>query len=118
MITVNNLNNSARQKTQVALSDGSLVLLTLNYRPAVQRWFVDVAYKNAFGLNGVGVSIHPNMLRTFRSVVPFGLAVTAVDGVDPFDINDFANGRVIMYVLDNTDTKTDVTDVETNIFGG
>ena len=116
MTLVNNLNNNAKQKTQIALADGSLVVLTLNYRPAVQRWFVDVAYKSTFGLNGIGLSIHPNIIRSFRMVVPFGIAITAVDGVDPFDVNDFANGRVQLFILDNTSTKTDVVDVETNIF--
>lgn len=115
MIQINNISADAHQKTTILLADNTSVVITLDFHPATQRWIMGVSH-DVFAVNSVGLCIHPNLLRSFRQVIPFGVACTAVDGVDPFDINDFDSGRVVLSVLDNTGGNTDVEAVESGIF--
>ena len=117
MFPVNNLTAAGVQTSAVLLADGTTVTLTFRYRPAIQRWTVDVSYQG-FVANGVGLSTHPNLLRDWREVIPFGLQVATADGTDPFLASDLAYTpggtppRVIVTILDSTDGGTDVAATE------
>lgn len=115
MIQVTNLTDAARQLSTVILADGSVVSLTLVFRPATQRWTLDVT-RGEFTARNVNICLHPNLLRPWRNVIPFGLSVVAKDGADPFDIRDFQTGRVVLYVLDGTGGNRDVEECEEEVF--
>jgi hypothetical protein len=120
MFALNNLTADANQTSQAVLADGSTVIFSFRYRPAVQRWTFDVTW-GSFVANGLGLSTHPNRLRTWRQVIPFGLAVAVADGTDPFMANDLdcSSGqtpRVALTILDSTAGRTDVADVEAASF--
>lgn len=115
MFPVNNLTDRPSQVSTAILADGTTVTLTFNYRPAIQRWSIDVAYKS-FNARGVGLATHPNLLRPWRNVVPFGLAVATADGTDPFMADDLSSGRVKITMLDGTARGTDLDDVEAESF--
>lgn len=117
-LTVNNV-----QTTTAILADGSTLTLTFRYRAAVQRWTVDVSYpKTGFTYNGKGLSTHPNLFRLWRNIIPWGLQVSTPDGTDPFMPTDLAPGaggtpaRVTVTVLDSTNGRTDVQQVEAKYF--
>lgn len=112
---INNLTTAAVQTTVALLADGSSVTLTFRYRPAIQRWTVDVE-RDTFSAKAVGLATNPNLLRLWRKVIPFGLAVSTADGTDPFMADDLQSGRVTITMLDNTGTFTDVDAVETASF--
>lgn len=115
MRQITNLTDSALQRTTVLLEDNSSVVLDFRFLPVVQRWVVDVTY-GAFAVKGMGVCVHPNLLRTFRRRIPFGLMCSTPDGVDPFKIDDFSLDRASVFVLDSTGGETEVEDTETNFF--
>lgn len=115
MIDITNLSSDAHQKTTVLLADNTSVVITLDFLPATQRWVISAA-RDTFSVKGIPLCVHPNLLRSYRQVTPFGIACTATDGVDPFDIEDFDSGRVTLSILDNTNGETDVVKVETDIF--
>lgn len=115
MFQINNLSAKPSQVSTAILADGTTVTLTLNYRPAIQRWSIDVVYKN-FIARGVGLATNPNLLRIWRNVIPFGLAVKTADGTDPFMADDLVSGRVTITMLDGTAGGTDLTDVEAASF--
>lgn len=123
MFAVNNLTASGNQTSACLLADGSTVTLTFRYRAAVQRWTVDVAYRDYVN-NGMGLATHPNLLRDWRLVIPFGLQVATVDGTDPFLADDLAYSpgggrpRVVVRILDATNGGADVADVEAKFFAG
>lgn len=102
MRRVDNLSSSPKQKTVFVLDSGEEVTLTLIYRPAVQRWQLDVLY-GTFELKGVQLTLHPDLLRQWAGKLPFGLACSAEDGVDPIYKDDFGSGRVNLYVLSDED---------------
>ena len=112
---ITNIGTDAYQQLTVKLDDGTPVVFVLRFLPSSQRWALDVTHKD-FVAKGLALCLHPNMLRSFRLQIPFGLAVTADDDVDPFDINDFDSDRVQLYVLDNTSGNTEVAAVETTVF--
>ena len=112
MVALDNLSDSPNQKTSVTLDDGSTLALTFVFRPATQHWECDIVHPS-ITKNGMQLVVHPNQLRQFRSVIPFGLAIVSTDGADPAYIDDFTSGRVTVYVLN----AQDVQDVETNILG-
>lgn len=116
MVLLQTLTNRPAQRVDVMLADGTIFSLTLYYRLSVQRWMFDVAYKS-FVSNGMSLCVHPNILRNWRQVIPFGLAILSSDGADPFNVEDFINGRISLYVLDQTLDNTDVDDVEREVFG-
>ncbi len=123
MFNLTNLTTAPNQTTTAVLADGSSVTLNFLYRAAIQRWTVDVSYsKTGFILRGKIISTHANLLRLWRSGIPFGLQVSTPDGTDPFLASDLAPGangapaRVTVTVLDATNGGTDVQAVEDQYF--
>ena len=112
MILIENLTEDARQIHHITLDDGSTVDITLIYLPAIQRWQFDIIHPQ-LTCYGRLLSNHPNLLRQWRRIIPFGLACIVTDGTEPFDINDFIYGRVELYIL----TADEVSAVETDIIG-
>lgn len=112
MNTINVLSDEAWQQVSVPLDDGSLAVLELRYRPAVQRWFYGLAHPS-LTLSGQMLAVHPNLLRPWRNLISFGLACLSADGADPVDISDFASGRIGLHVL----SAAEVAQVETDVLG-
>lgn len=102
MRQIDNLSSDADQVLQVTLADGSIVSFEFFYRAAIQRWTCSVARIN-FEADNLNLCVHPNLLRGYRDRIPFGLAITSNDGADPAFIDDFASGRIKVYVLDFDD---------------
>lgn len=115
MFALNNLTAAGNQTTTAILADGSSVILTFNYRAAIQRWTVDVM-RGFFIAKGLGLSTHPNLLRSWRNIIPFGIQIETADGTDPFMADDLQSGRVTINILDGTNGGTDLTDVEKENF--
>lgn len=116
MFPLKNLTAAGNQTSIARLADGSSVTLKFIYRAANQRWTVDVS-RQSFVANGVGLATHPNLLRSWRNIIPFGLQIVTADGTDPFLANDLDNqpgfpARVTINILDGTNGQTDLADVE------
>lgn len=116
MIQLVSVNDEPVQTLSVRLADGSLVFLTLYYKPVIQRWVFDVSYAN-FSAKGIDLCVHPNILRTWKIIIPFGLSVVSSDNADPFNLDDFVNGRITLFVLDSTSGGGDVDLIEQQVFG-
>lgn len=117
MFAINNLTAAGNQTTVAILADGSAVTLRFLYRAAIQRWTVDIT-RGSFIAKAVGLSTNPNLLRIWRNIIPFGLAVSTKDGTDPFMADDLTGNppRVIITMLDSTGGRTDLADVEAASF--
>ena len=111
MTQIDNLTSFADQDTILFLADGSSVPLNLTFHAASERWVASISY-GAININGIGVCAHPNLLRQWKNVLPFGISCVTADMTDPFDINDFSTGRVLLYLLNSED----VLQVESQVF--
>lgn len=104
MKLINSFSDAADQQMTIVLDDGSAVQLEFFYRGGIQRWFVDITHP-LITLRGYGLTQGPNILRQWRNLIPFGMAVLAVDGIDPIQSTDFQSGRVQVYILNVADIQ-------------
>jgi len=92
---------------------GGVISFTFYYRPRVQAWFMDIAFKT-FEMNGYKINHGPNILASYKNIIPFGFMVLLTDDLDPCLINDFTSGRVFLYLM----TSAEVAEVEDYINDG
>lgn len=111
MKRLNRLNDNARQQYTLVGDDGITPTLNLVYMPRVSMWSFSITYGD-FQLNQAMLTASPNVLRNYRYNIPFGLAVTSTDGLDPFYLDDFTSGRINIYML----SAQEVQDVEDTIY--
>lgn len=112
MKLISNLSDEANQLTKVVLADGSVATFQFVYNAAVERWAFSVSHPD-IECNGMVLCAGANVLRMFRNIIPFGLGCYSTDGADPFYIEDFASGRITLYVLD----APEVEFFETAVYG-
>ncbi len=112
MQRITNLSDEASQLTKVVLADGSVATFEFIYNSAVERWMFNVSHPD-IECDGMILCAGANVLRMFRNTIPFGLGCYSTDGADPFYIEDFASGRITLYVLD----APEVGFFETSVYG-
>lgn len=95
---LNNLTDAADQLMTVPLPDGTSVQLEFFYCPGIQRWTVDISHP-LLNMHGFNLCLGPNILRQWRNVITFGMAVTSTNGLDPLFIDDFKNGICSVFIL-------------------
>jgi len=119
MKQITSLTNDANQILAVILDDGTKVSINLTYCPNQLGWFYSLTY-GEFSVNNRRVVNSPNMLRQFRTFIPFGLACLVVDGYEPIYQSDFVDGRASLYILnaeDLVETETLITVTLPNFVG-
>lgn len=99
------------QQFTLVLQDNETALMRLYYNARMESWFFDLQYKE-LAINGVKVVLHPNILRQFRNIIPFGLGILSESYVEPFEIECFANNRVEIGIL----TKDEVEEIEAEVY--
>lgn len=116
MTIINGLSDSPSQTASLALPDGTRVQLVLTYVPQQLGWFYDWSYVNAAGTSytyqGNRLTAFPNLMRQQRNLVPFGIMCLTSDNSEPMGQEDFINGNVTLYLLN----QTDVANIEAQIF--
>ena len=112
---INNIGDAADQFMSLALPDGSSGSLELLFMGSTNRWIFNLTHSDLpnGALNGQMLCVHPNILRNFKNLLSFGMACTGANGLDPVNIESFANGSNRLYILD----AVDVLAVEQNSFG-
>lgn len=112
MQQITNLSDEADQISKVVLADGSVVTFELLYRPAIERWMLNVSHPT-ITVNLMNLCAGANVLREWRNVIAFGLGCYTTDGADPFYIEDFSSGRVTLFVLN----QDEVAFFEQSVYG-
>jgi hypothetical protein len=115
IFAVTQLSDNAFQTMVLQMPDGSTGTLNLYYRASTPRWFFDFLHPALpqGGPAGNGLVAHPNLLRPWQNIAPFGFACATLDGQDPVGSSDFIDGYAALYVL-NADA---VLIVEAQVFG-
>jgi hypothetical protein len=102
-----------RQHATFVLEDGSRAEISLEYRDQQLGWFCDVSW-GSVELLGLRLTAAANWLRTYRNLIPFGLAVVVTGNREPLKRTDLMDGTVKLYLLD----PPDMVSVEDTIFPG
>lgn len=106
---IGNIGDEANQRHTIIFQDSEIVL-TLRYLAPVQQWFMDVEYDD-FNLYGVKMTVGvPHMVSANQ---PFDFVVldNSGEGIDPFRLVDFTDGRCSLYLL-TPDEMFDIRGVE------
>lgn len=112
MRIITEFTDSPKQTCTLVLENQETVEFNLRYLPTQYSWYFDFTYNDVIS-NGNKVVLGMNILRSFKHIIPFGLAFQANDGVEPFAIDDFVTNRVTVYLL----SKDDVEAMESNVYG-
>lgn len=104
MQEITTLTSSPNQRHQLVLESNDTVDFRLYYLGRMQSWYYDFTYNNTI-VNCNKVVLTPNSLRSFKKILPFGLAFVGKGDIEPFRIDDFSSGRVKMYVLNSDEVE-------------
>jgi hypothetical protein len=105
MTWINNITDAAWQEVNLRADSGDSVTLTLRYFDNQKGWFYSIAY-GTFTLVNRRLIASPSLLRSFRRILPFGLACTTTDGQEPIFQDDFTSGRASIFLLSAADVQT------------
>ncbi|MFA5385865.1 MAG: hypothetical protein WC364_14625 [Eubacteriales bacterium] len=105
MHKIEDITADPKQQMALMLSTGKKIDFTLWYSETQKGWFYSFSYENRT-YNGRRIVNSPNMLRAFRNILPFGLACTVADGMEPVFLTDFSEGRASIYLLQAEDIDT------------
>lgn len=98
MRLLSNLTDAADQLMTVPIEDGSLAQLEFFYRPGIQRWSLNISHP-LLVVQGVNLALSPNILRQWKNLIPFGIAIDSTIGLDPMNPQDFLNSISLAYML-------------------
>jgi len=80
------------------LLDDSEAVVELRYLPAVEMWLMNVSHGGRVR-NGLKLTANVYHLRQYGFPFDFTVLITDGSGLDPFSIDDFANGRCELYYI-------------------
>lgn len=112
MIRLTNINDRARQNFVFSI-DKTTVIVDMWFMPTQQKWFMSISDSNGFVLKNIQLGVSPNILRSYRLRLNYGLALVTDNGFDPRSLDDFKTDKAIIYVLNSSE----VDEVEQNIYG-
>lgn len=107
MYKIDALGNEPKQQMVVSIEEGTQLTLYFEYISNQLGWFFGFEYEGQSYQN-IRLTTSYNILRAYRSWLPFGIACTTLDGLEPMDLNDFISGYASVFIL----TKDDVNVVE------
>lgn len=107
MYQITQLGNEPKQKITMTLNDGSRIVLNFEYKANQLGWFFGFKYQN-LDYQNIRLTTSFNILRAYRSYLPFGIRCDTTDMQEPTDLNDFITGYATIYLL----TKSDVEATE------
>lgn len=113
MTTITGITSQPKQEMSVVLEDGSTVSMLIEYRPQQIGWFADIV-RGEWVVRGLRLTASPNVLRQYRQVIPFGLAILTKGNRDLLNVTDFLDGTASVYLLN----EDDVEEVEETTFTG
>lgn len=106
---IGNIGSEAHQRHTLLFNE-SEIILTLRFLAPVGQWFFSAEYE---GNRVDGIKITVGVLHMVSANQPFDFVVTdnSGEGIDPFRLDDFADGRCSLFLLEPAD-MFDVRGVE------
>jgi hypothetical protein len=113
MKLVSSITTEPKQRFVLKLDNNESVIIRLYYYSSQNSWYFDIEY-NEYINNGNKVVLTMNALRHLRNIIPFGIAFISGSNAEPFQLEDFANGNVLMLLLN----QNDVQEIEETVYNG
>lgn len=99
------LSNEPYQSQTVVL-DNLDIKITVRFLPTVSMWLMKVDIDGENIIDGVALSCGSVIMQQFNK--PFGFIVDdkSTIGIDPFRLEDFSDGRCVLYMLEREEMIT------------
>ena len=94
-----------RQRFVLKLDNNESAIMHLYYYTSQNSWYFDIEYKDYIN-RGNKVVLTMNAIRHLRNRLPFGISFIAGSNAEPFQLDDFASGNVLMLLLNEEDVQT------------
>lgn len=111
MQILDKLTDDTFQQYMLIGENGEQIPFLLFYLPTQQSWCFNISY-GSFTANGLLLRNAPNLLRSWRNIIPFGLACVVNDGYEANFKSDFATQRAKIYLLN----QAEVNQIESELF--
>ena len=93
-----------KQRFILRLDNNESAIMRLYYYMSQKSWYFDIEYKNYIN-KGNKVVLSLNAIRHLKDRLPFGIAFLSGSFADPFQLEDFVDGNVIMVLLNQEDVE-------------
>lgn len=104
MTIIENLTATRKQNFSTQITEGKIDFI-LTYFPAIQKWFIDVSFKDSVIVKGYRLCKSFNLLFQWKKIIPFGIVVYSDEETEPFLIDDFSSGRFFFGILNQTEIE-------------
>ena len=104
MQIITSLTEQPKQKFNLKLDNNERATMRLYYYQSQNSWYFDIEY-NGRENNGNKVVLTPNALRHLKRLIPFGIGFISESNADPFELDAFTSGRVVMLLLNQDDVN-------------
>lgn len=94
-LQIENITDEAYQG-HIIVFEEDVIELDLRFYPTTQIWCFDVTYKEK---SVSGIKLSAGVLHMRSQNFPFDFVVETTQGIDPFRINDFSDGRCSLYMV-------------------
>lgn len=111
MYKINAIGNEPKQQITIMIDDNTRVVLNFEFKANQLGWFFGFEYGDNQYSN-IRLTTSYNILRAYKSWLPFGIRCNTVDGLEPMGIDDFVTNYASLYIL----TKEDVNTIESNYY--
>lgn len=100
MYLIQQVTSDPLQRQTLILNDGTSLTITIYFRPLQYGWFITELVYGSFTLQGLRITVSPNMLRQFKNQIPFGLGCFGNNVKrEPTLQQDFSSGAFSLYIL-------------------
>lgn len=72
--------------------------ITIRFYPTISQWYFDLSFRN-IEIKGIKISLGVLHINNYNFPFDFVAVDTSTLGIDPFQIDDFENGRIELYRL-------------------
>ena len=113
MKIVTSITAEPRQRFTLKLDNNETAIMRLYYYSSQKSWYFDIEYKNYIN-KGNKVVLTMNALRHLKNKLPFGISFVSASNAEPFGLEDFANGTILMLLLN----QDNVEEIEEIVYSG
>ena len=105
MQILTSITDQPKQKFNLKLDNNERATMRLYYYQSQNSWYFDIEY-NGYVNNGNKVVLTFNALRHLKRLIPFGISFISDSNADPFSLDAFISGKVLMVLLNLDDVET------------
>ncbi|MBQ3946368.1 MAG: hypothetical protein II670_12290 [Alphaproteobacteria bacterium] len=104
MQIITSVTDQPKQQFNLKLDNNERATMRLYYYESQNSWYFDIEYNGRIN-NGNKVVLTFNALRHLKRLLPFGISFISESNADPFSLDAFTSGKVVMILLNQEDVN-------------